>query len=132
MIMKGGGYLEWKFNTETPIYLQIMEQIKTQIAAGNLKPGQKMPAVREIAIEAGVNPNTVQKALAELEREGLLYSERTSGRYVSDVKGRTQSMQEELSKQYMEAFTENMKKLGFTPSEAAKQYSEYVRGDKHE
>ncbi len=118
--------MEWKFNTETPIYLQIMEQIKTQIAAGELKAGQKIPAVRELAIEAGVNPNTMQKALSELEREGLLYSERTSGRFVSDIKERTKNMQQELAKQYMDSFTESMSKLGYEPKDAAKVYAEYV------
>lgn len=118
--------MEWKFNTETPIYLQIMEQIKTQIAAGELKAGQKIPPVRELAIEAGVNPNTMQKALSELEREGLLYSERTSGRFVSDTKGRTKNMQQELAKQYMDSFTESMSKLGYEPKDAAKVYAEYV------
>ena len=118
--------MEWKFNTETPIYLQIMEQIKTQIAAGELKAGQKIPPVRELAIEAGVNPNTMQKALSELEREGLLYSERTSGRFVSDIKERTKNMQQELAKQYMDSFTESMSKLGYEPKDAAKVYAEYV------
>lgn len=120
--------MEWKFNTETPIYLQIMEQIKAGIAAGELKPGQKIPAVRELAIEAGVNPNTMQKALSELEREGLLYSERTAGRFVSESKEKTESIQEELCRQYMDAFTANMAKLGYSSTEAAKLYSEYIGG----
>ncbi|MBQ4282572.1 MAG: GntR family transcriptional regulator [Lachnospira sp.] len=118
--------MEWKFNSEAPIYLQIMEQIKAQIATGVLKPGQKIAAVREIALEAGVNPNTVQKALSELEREGFLYSERTAGRFVSDNKEKAENVQSELCKQYMDAFTENMGKLGYSPKEAAKKYSEYV------
>ncbi len=119
--------MEWRFNADTPIYLQIMEQIKTQIAIGELKPGQKMPAVRELAVEAGVNPNTMQKALSELEREGLLYSERTSGRFVSENIKQTTTMQQELAKQYMEGFTDNMGKLGYSPQKAAQLYSEYVQ-----
>ena len=70
--------MKWKFDENTPIYLQIVEQIKAQIATGQLKAGDKLPAVRELAVEAGVNPNTMQKALSQLEREGLLYSVRTS------------------------------------------------------
>ena len=76
--------MAWKFNNESPIYLQIVEIIKTQIAQGVLKPGDQVPAVRELAVTAGVNPNTMQKALAELEREGVLYSQRTAGRFVAD------------------------------------------------
>ena len=67
--------MAWKFNNESPIYLQIVDAIKMQIAQGVLKPGDQVPAVRELAVTAGVNPNTMQKALAELEREGVLYSD---------------------------------------------------------
>ena len=62
--------MAWKFNNESPIYLQIVDAIKMQIAQGALKPGDQVPAVRELAVTAGVNPNTMQKALSELEREG--------------------------------------------------------------
>ena len=68
--------MAWKFNNESPIYLQIVDAIKMQIAQGTLKPGDQVPAVRELALTAGVNPNTMQKALSELEREGVLYSQR--------------------------------------------------------
>ena len=68
--------MAWKFNNESPIYLQIVDAIKMQIAQGILKPGDQVPAVRELAVTAGVNPNTMQKALSELEREGVLYSQR--------------------------------------------------------
>ena len=76
--------MEWRFSNEAPIYQQIMEQIKAMIATGVLTSGDKLPSVRELAVEAGVNPNTMQKALSELEREGLLCSKRTSGRFVTD------------------------------------------------
>lgn len=118
--------MEWTFNEETPIYLQIVEQIKTQIATGKLKAGDKIPSVRELAVEAGVNPNTMQKALTELERIGLLYSARTSGRFVAEDKQRTDSVHEELVEQYMKTFTENMSRVGYSPKEAEKMYSEYV------
>lgn len=118
--------MEWTFNEETPIYLQIVEQIKAQIATGRLKAGDKIPSVRELAVDAGVNPNTMQKALTELERMGLLYSARTSGRFVADDKQRTDSVHEELVEQYMRTFTENMSKVGYSPKEAEKLYSEYV------
>lgn len=71
--------MEWNFNNETPIYLQIIDRFKMDIANGSLKPGNKVPSVRELALSAGVNPNTMQKALSELERDGYLESRRTSG-----------------------------------------------------
>ncbi len=119
--------MQWEFNEDTPIYLQIIEQIKTQIAIGKLKPGDKMPAVRDLAIEAGVNPNTMQKALSELEREGLLYTQRTSGRFVSDSKEKTMMLQDTLKTQHMKTFTENMGTLGYTAKQAADLYMEYVK-----
>ncbi len=119
--------MEWTFNEETSIYLQIVEQIKTQIATGNLKAGDKIPPVRELAVEAGVNPNTMQKALTELERMGLLYSVRTSGRFVADDEQCTGSVHRELVEQYMNTFTENMSKVGYSPQEALKLYEDYVK-----
>ena len=76
--------MSWNFSNDVPIYLQIMEHFKVQIASGKLEVGDKIPPVRELALEAGVNPNTMQKALSELEREGYLESQRTSGRFVAD------------------------------------------------
>lgn len=117
----------WKFNEELPIYQQIIEQLKTQIAIGALKPGDKVPPVRELAVEAGVNPNTMQKALQELEREGLMYSARTSGRFIADNKQSAEVIHNELVCQYMKAFTENMAKVGYSPAEALELYKEYVK-----
>lgn len=124
--------MKWTFNEDTPIYLQIMEQIKTQIATGALKAGDKIPPVREWAVEAGVNPNTMQKALSELEREGLLYSLRTTGRFVADNQGQTKDLQTELLLQYMQQFTENMTKVGCSPKMAAQMYMDYVEKTYHE
>ena len=108
--------MAWKFNNESPIYLQIVEIIKTQIAQGVLKPGDQVPAVRELAVTAGVNPNTMQKALAELEREGVLYSQRTAGRFVADrVAGG--GLREELSKKHIQTYVDNMRSLGYADSE---------------
>lgn len=126
-MFSGGDGLEWRFNDETPIYIQIMEQIRTMIATGEMAEGDKIPPVRELAISAGVNPNTMQKALAELEREGLLRSERTSGRFVSGQNGEGSRLQEDLMHKYMDIFTDNMQKLGIKPEEAAKLYGDYVK-----
>ena len=72
----------WKFQTDRPIYAQLVEQVKQKMIAGVYPPGGKMPSVRELAAEASVNPNTMQRAFSQLEQEGLLYTQRTSGRFV--------------------------------------------------
>ena len=109
--------MEWKFTDEIPIYQQIMYLLKQEIASGELEAGQKLPSVRELALEAGVNQNTMQKALAELEREGLLYSQRTAGRFVADHQEIRDGLQEELMMEYVEGFLEKMKKLGYSIDE---------------
>ena len=90
--------MDWKFTDDAPIYQQIMNIMKRQIASGELKAGQKLSSVRELALEAGVNPNTMQKALAELEREGLVYSQRTAGRFVAEQGDIREGLQEKMMK----------------------------------
>ena len=123
--MKGGICLDWKFNNDSPIYQQIMEQIKAMIATGVLKAGDKLPSVRELAVEAEVNPNTMQKALSELEREGLLCSKRTSGRFVSDNPSNANNLQEEMMMECIKVFIENMKKLGYSMEDCIKFIEKY-------
>ena len=105
--------MAWKFHNNAPIYVQIMEEIKLRIAKGVLKPGDKVPPVRDLAINAGVNPNTMQKALSELEREGVLYSERTAGRFVSEINDGENKMREGISLRLMEAYVIGMRDLGY-------------------
>lgn len=109
--------MDWKFTDDAPIYQQIMNIMKRQIASGELKAGQKLSSVRELALEAGVNPNTMQKALAELEREGLVYSQRTVGRFVAEQGDIREGLQEELMMEYVDEFLEKMMKLGFSVDE---------------
>lgn len=104
----------WSFDDNQPIYLQIMQVIKTNIVSGNLPVGSKLPSVRELALEAGVNPNTMQRALAELERDGLLYSQRTSGRFVTDDQEKISGYSEELAYQYINAMVDNITALGYS------------------
>lgn len=106
--------MEWKFSDDLPIYQQIMDGIKQRIATGDWAPGQKLPSVRDLAVEAGVNPNTMQKALAQLEQEGLLYARRTAGRFVSEQEEITRELQEDMVQSYVEDFLENMRSLGYT------------------
>ena len=70
--------MPWELDNDRPIYLQLMERIQQDIVSGIYKPGDRLPSVRDLAVEAAVNPNTMQKALSELERSGLVYSQRTS------------------------------------------------------
>ena len=76
--------MSWTLDNDRPIYLQLMERIQRDIIAGVYQPGDKLPSVRDLALEAAVNPNTMQKALSELERSGLVYSQRTSGRFITE------------------------------------------------
>ena len=121
--------MEWKFTDDIPIYQQIMDIIKQQIASGELAAGEKLSSVREMAVVAGVNPNTMQKALAELEREGLLYSKRTAGRFVAEQKEIKKGLQEELMMGYVETFINNMKKLGYTVDEVVEIIRKYEKGE---
>ena len=104
--------MTWKFTDDVPIYLQIINILKADIVAGKYHSGDKLPAVRDLAMELGVNPNTVQKAFAELERQGLVQSERTSGRYVSiDEKG-IEELRSGISDKYIAEMFANLRKLG--------------------
>ena len=109
--------MEWEFRNGVPIYQQIVLTMKIRIANGSYPPGSKVPAVRELALEAGVNPNTMQRALAELEREGLLAAMRTSGRYVTEEVGRLQQLRLELSTTFIRELFENLRQLGMTDEE---------------
>lgn len=106
--------MPWELSSEKPVYLQLMEQVKRNIFSGKYSPGDKLPSVRDLAAEASVNPNTMQKALSELEREGLLYTERTSGRFITEDKELITHMKTELAVEEVKQFIERMKKLGFT------------------
>ena len=100
------------FEHKFPIYLQVMEAIRKDILAGRLKPGGKVPSVRELASQLGVNPNTIQKALSELEREGLLESARTSGRFVKENSEATRQALESACHQLSERYVQDMLDLG--------------------
>ena len=105
--------MSWKFNDSAPIYLQIMDEIKLRIAKGILKPGDKVPAVRELAVTAGVNPNTMQKALSELEREGVLYSNRTAGRFVAENNEGADDMKMTIVEKYISECLKGLRELGY-------------------
>lgn len=105
--------MAWIFDEKSPIYLQLMEQLKKQIMSGELQGGDKIPSVRDLAKIAGVNPNTMQKALSELEREQLIYSERTAGRFVTKDISLIEQRRKEMAKKYMENFIISLRELGY-------------------
>lgn len=106
--------MQWKLSDDRPIYVQLMETITAAIASGTLAAGSRLPSVREMAVQAGVNPNTMQRALAELERDGLLYSQRTAGRFVTDQSDRITQKRKELAMQQIRIFLSSMKEMGYT------------------
>lgn len=112
--------MSWDLSNDRPIYLQLIEQIKQQILAGNYNCGDHFPTVRELAAEAAVNPNTMQRALAALEQEGLLVSSRTSGRTVTTDESLIHEMREELASRLYEEFLLSLNRLGFTDDEIRK------------
>lgn len=106
--------MSWNLNSERPIYAQIMERITMDIISGIYAPGAKLPSVRDLAQEAGVNPNTMQKALSELERTGLLFSQRTSGRFITENLAMIEKTKEDLASIQIKEFLEKMEHIGFT------------------
>lgn len=107
--------MPWDLNSEKPVYLQLMERIERNILSGVYHPGERLPAVRELASEAAVNPNTMQKALQELERSGLVYAERTNGRFITDDITMIDKMRDSLAKEETKRYFNAMEKLGLTP-----------------
>jgi len=103
----------WTFDSQRPIYVQLVEEIVLRIVTGQYPPGGKIPSVRDLAAEAVVNPNTMQRALAELENMGLLFSERTSGRFVTEDSDRIDREKRKLAKQHINTFFHAMKELGY-------------------
>lgn len=107
----------WEFNNEKPVYVQIMDEIKARIISGAYQAGQRIPSVRELAEEAKVNPNTMQKALYETERQGLIFSMRTSGKYITNDKNIISELKSDTARTESEIFINKMIKLGFTKDE---------------
>ncbi|MGP1544432.1 MAG: GntR family transcriptional regulator [Candidatus Fimenecus sp.] len=106
-----------EFNENIPIYLQLMERIRHEIISGKLEPGSKIEAVRTLANKFAVNPNTVQKALSELEGEELVYTQRTAGRYVTENTLIIESMRYKEAKRITDTFINQMKSLGYLEEE---------------
>jgi len=105
--------MPWDFKSDRPIYTQLIEQLELKICSGFYALGSKLPSVRDLAQEASVNPNTMQRALAKLEEDGLLYTNRTSGRFVTEDVKMIQKTKNKLAQEQVREFLEKMKRLGF-------------------
>ena len=106
--------MSWEFQDHLPIYAQLMDTLKRRIITGRYLPGEKLPSVRELAAEAGINPNTVQRAFSELEREGLIYTQRATGKYVTENADEIKSARKALAKTQVAEFLSNMQSLGYS------------------
>ena len=111
--------MAWQFRNDIPIYTQLIAQIQQRIVSGALLPGERLPSVRDLAAEAGVNPNTMQRALTELEREGLLVSGGTSGRNVTQDEAVLVAMREQTLEELARECAEKFMTFGVTPTQAA-------------
>lgn len=120
----------WTFKDDRPIYSQLVDLIKIGIVSSEWQPGSKLPSVRDLAEEAGVNPNTMQRALSDLERDGLVYSKRTSGRYITEDNDMIDSVRKTIAEENINSFLDSMKKLGFTPEETLEVFKKAVEGGK--
>lgn len=109
--------MKWEFSNDAPIYAQLIDQIKVGIVSGAFPPGERLPSVRDLATEAGVNPNTMQRALTELERDGLVYSQRTAGRFVTEDKAMIAEAKRGLAERHIKMFLAAMTHLGYQSEE---------------
>lgn len=123
--------MPWNLDSSWPIYLQIIERVQMDIITGRYQPGDKLPSVRDLAQEAAVNPNTMQKALSELERSGLIYSQRTSGRFITEDKELIHQMKKGLAAAEVSAFVAHMKQLGITPEEIRQLLAETIEEEEN-
>ena len=105
--------MNWQFSNSAPIYAQLVGQIRAGIVSGAFSPGERLPSVRDLAMEAGVNPNTMQRALQELERQGLVYSQRTSGRFVTEETDVIENAKRSLADEQVRSFLDAMARLGY-------------------
>ncbi len=120
--------MDFELQSSRPIWLQLSEQLSRRIVTGVYPPGSRFPTVRELAAEAGVNPNTMQRALGQLESEGLVITNRTAGRTVTEEVGVLDAMRRRLAAELTEKYFSDMKELGFSRAQAA----ELAAADKEE
>lgn len=118
--------MAWKFSSDRPVYLQISERIVRKVLSGEYTAGEQIPSVRQIALEAAVNPNTVQHAFSELENEGLIISKGTLGRFVTDDAEVVEACRNRMAEQLVREFSKDMRELSITKEQAIKMIEEVM------
>ncbi|HAB67024.1 MAG TPA: GntR family transcriptional regulator [Firmicutes bacterium] len=116
--------MEYTFDNERPIYVQLVEMIRIDIVSGKFKKGQRLPSVRELALTMKVNPNTMQKALSELEEEKLIYTERTNGKFVTEEESLIEETKKQLAQEKVTNYLNSMKSIGISYEQSVKYLQE--------
>ena len=124
--------MEWNLVADRPIYAQLMEFIQMQIVSGIYAPGDRLPTVREMAAQTAVNPNTMQKAFSELERSGLIVTQRTNGRIVTENRELITELRRKLAGEEITGFYQRMTALGYRGAEIVEAVSDYSAGREKE
>jgi len=124
--------MSWNLDSDRPIFAQIVEHLQYDIISGVYQPGQKLPSVRDLAAMASVNPNTMQRAFSELEREGLVSTNRTTGRTVTEDPALISDVRKELASNHVTCFFRKMKELGYTNEEITALTSEAATREENE
>ena len=119
--------MDYIFDNERPIYVQLVEKLRIEIVSGKLKNGERIPSVRELALTTKVNPNTMQKALVELENEGLIYTERTNGKFVTDNRELIEKIKRKLAEEKVNNYIKDMKNIGITYKQSIQYLQELGR-----
>jgi GntR family transcriptional regulator len=115
-----------KYETDKPIYLQIIDRISKEIVRGELKPGDKLPSVREMAIQSGVNPNTIQRTYSEMERMEIVETRRGQGTFVTENEGMLVQLKKGLETKVVESFVRSMREIGASESEIVESVEKFL------
>lgn len=121
--------MAWELDSDRPIYTQLVERIQMQIVAGYYPPGSKLPSVREMALNVAVNPNTMQKAYVELEKMGLIITQRTNGRTVTEDAELIQGIRNQMAREQAEVFIHKLRELGFSKQDIERIIHEINEGE---
>lgn len=124
--------MTWKFDNDKPIYLQLVEELKLKIISNELPAGSKLPSVRDFAAEAGVNPNTMQRALAELEATQLVSTKRTSGRFVTEDEAYIKNLRSNYAEKQINDLVRSLYQLGYNQQELIKLIELSVKENSYE
>lgn len=120
--------MPWNLDSDRPIFMQVLERIRVDIISGRYQPGDKLPSVRELAAEAAVNPNTMQRAFAELERTGLVYSKRTSGRFITEDRAMIEALKSDIAQEKIRLFIDSMEQLGYDKAQILALIGQTLKG----